>query len=73
MNNVLIFTDNSDIDVKLMDTRYKTSGLNATAWSEYLYQLDPNITKVEYEYRSGCTTLTFTTESHKTWFILRWS
>ena len=40
-------------------------------WYEFIKSLDPNIIKVEGV--KGFTRITFVTEEHKNWFILRWS
>lgn len=75
MNTELTFKVNSDLDIKLMDLRFLHGpAASSLSWPDFLYQLDPNITNVDYRYdNSGYTTLTFTNESYKTWFILRWT
>ncbi len=40
-------------------------------WYDFVKSLDPNIIKVEGV--KGFTRITFKSDEHKTWFILRWS
>ena len=40
-------------------------------WYDFVKSLDPNIIKVEGV--DGITRITFKSDEHKTWFILRWS
>jgi hypothetical protein len=40
-------------------------------WYDFVKSLDPNIIKVECV--KGFTRITFKSDEHKTWFILRWS
>jgi hypothetical protein len=40
-------------------------------WVAFVKSLDPNIIKVED--MKGFTRITFKSDEHKTWFILRWS
>jgi hypothetical protein len=40
-------------------------------WYDFVKSLDPNIIKVECV--NGFTRITFKSDEHKTWFILRWS
>jgi hypothetical protein len=40
-------------------------------WLNFVKSLDPNIIKVDGV--KGFTRITFKSDEHKTWFILRWS
>jgi hypothetical protein len=43
-----------------------------TTWSNFLMLLDENIIRVDRNSKRD-TLLTFKSDEHKTWFILRWS
>ena len=55
---------------KKLVMQYRESKI--TTWPNYLMLIDENIVSVE---RTGDmdTFLTFKSDEHKTWFILRWS
>jgi uncharacterized beta-barrel protein YwiB (DUF1934 family) len=55
---------------KKLVMQYRESKI--TTWPNYLMLIDENIVSVE---RNGDmdTFLTFKSDEHKTWFILRWS
>ncbi len=55
---------------KKLVMQYRESKI--TTWPNYLMFLDENIVRVERN-RDRDTFITFKSEEHKTWFLLRWS
>lgn len=68
MNNVLTVVADSNIDNNLVGLWDAFS-----LWSNYLKSIDPNIIDVEISLDGNISIITFKSEEHKTWFILRWS
>ncbi len=66
----------SDLDLKVdssLDKNITKHFFNSTtrSWFQFILSLDENIIKVEGV--DGITRITFKSDEHKTWFILRWS
>jgi hypothetical protein len=67
--SILDLKDDSTLDHNITQLFFKADPHER--WYSFVKSLDPNIIKVEGI--KGCTRITFNSEEHKTWFILRWS
>jgi hypothetical protein len=66
----------SDLVLKVdssLDKNITKHFFNSTtsSWFQFILSLDENIIKVDGV--DGITRITFKSDEHKTWFILRWS
>ncbi len=66
----------SDLDLKVdssLDKNITKHFFNSTtsSWFQFILSLDDNIIKVDGV--DGITRITFKSDEHATWFILRWS
>ncbi len=69
MSTLIIYKD-SILDQKFLDMWEDSKGPKLD-WSSFIKTLDVNIISVCFVYET--TTIEFTNEAHKSWFILRWS
>jgi hypothetical protein len=65
----LIITQDSFLDNKFLDMWENDN--DPRNWADFIKSLDNNIMTVGF--RNQTTTIQFINESHKTWFLLRWS
>ena len=67
--SVLILQDGIGLDKPL--TKHFLNSSPTSSWFQFIKSLDENIIKVEGV--DGITRITFKSDEHKTWFILRWA
>lgn len=67
--NIFRLKEGSALDSKLV---LQWNNSNIGSWTSFIRGLDDNIINVKLEY-SMHTDITFKSEEHKTWFILRYS
>ena len=67
--SVLDLNVGSSLDKNITKQFFNSS--TTSSWFQFIIALDKNIIKVEGV--DGITHITFKSDEHKTWFILRWS
>ena len=66
--STLILKDGSALEKNLTKSYFNST---TYSWHKFISSLDKNIIKVNG--MKGSTLITFKSEAHQTWFILRWS